>query len=177
MFGRLGRGFLRPRRVRDHAGGPRQDGGPELPGIVHPQVGELDGRFAGVCHLELEFCQSEDPGQQWLDDVDGLDAVQPGLPLLAEQEAGVDPDVPFGDLVLGEIPGQDEAQHGHHQHDAAAGHQPGCAAGEVLLDERTALQHPFENVPPKEESNGGQRYPAAHKRRRRVHPQPLAVGR
>ena len=111
MFGRL-RGGGSPGRAGSGTtpAARARIGGPELPGVVHAEVGEPHRGLAGVGHLELQLGQPEDPGQQRLHDVDGLDPVQPGLPLLFEEEAGVDPDIAFRHLVAGEVPAQDVAR-------------------------------------------------------------------
>ena len=164
MFGRLRCGGPRLRGVRHDAGGAGQDGGPELPGLVHAEVCEPHRGLAGVGDLELELGEPEDPGEQRLHDVDRLDPVQPGLPLLFEEESGVDPDIAFRHLVAGEVPAQDVAQPGEQQQHTAAEQQPRCPAGELLIDKGAALEHPFEGVPEEEERNRGQRHPAAHER-------------
>ena len=71
-------------------GGAGQDCRAELPGLVRAQVRQAHRGFAGVGDFEPQFSQPEDPCQQGLHDVDRLHPVQPGLPLLLEQETGVD---------------------------------------------------------------------------------------
>ena len=96
--------------------------------------------------------------------IDRLHAVKPRLPVLAEEEPAVDPDVVGGHLVLGEVPGQDESQHRHGQHHGTATQQPGRAAVEPLLENWLALQGPLKKVPAKEEGDGSQGNPAADER-------------
>ena len=111
----------------------------------------------------LQFSQSEDPCQQGLHDVDRLHPVQPGLPLLLEQETGVDAHVAAGHLVAGEVPAQDVAENGQQHQGAAAEQQPGRPSGQPLVKERAALQEPFETVASKKEQQCSQRHPAADK--------------
>ena len=166
----------RHRRPASGTGGAGQDGRAELAGLVRAQVGQVHRGRSGVGDLEPELSEPENPRQQRLHDVDRLDPVQPGLALLLEQHPGVDAHVPVRHLVAGEVPAQDKADHGQQQHRAAAEHQPRRPPGEPLVEDRAALEQPFEGVAAEKEEHRGQRHPAPDERRGRMHAPPAVPG-
>ena len=157
-------------RVLGDARSPREDRGAQPPGVVELQKGEPDGGFPGVGHLELQFGQAEDPGEERLDDVDRLHAVQPRLPLLPEDDPGVHAHVLGRHLVAREVPG-DEEDGGDHQDDGEqdpGGEQDADALGQGSTAPRPAREHALEPVPADEVEDGHQDDPAAHQRRDEV---------
>ena len=70
-------------------GCPGQELGSELTGARKRQERERRLARTAARHLEPQLGQARDAGDQWADDVDGLQAVELDLPGLAEQHAGL----------------------------------------------------------------------------------------
>ncbi len=86
-------------------------------GLGLPQVGQPHGRALAAGDLDPQLGQPDEPGQQRLHDVDGLQPVQPGLALLPVQDPGAQMQGLVVDRVRRHPPGQQrEAQ--ADQHDA-----------------------------------------------------------
>ena len=90
------------------AGGRREQVVAQLAGLRVGQVRQLDARPGAAGHVELEPGQPEDPGDQGLDDVHGLQAVEPGSALTAHDDPVPQLERLGGDAVAGQAPGQHE---------------------------------------------------------------------
>ena len=152
-------------------GGSFKDADPQPLRIAQAQVGQTNRGFTGVGHLEAQFRQAENPGQERLDNVDGLHPVQPCLALLADQDPGMHPDVLAGELVAGKPPGQEEGPGNEQQRDPEGkyGPQQRLALGQAGVP---VSEPGLGLVAAHEIGEGGQGYPAAYQRRDRMHPGP-----
>ena len=112
------------------------------------QVAQHDGRLAGIGDLEAQLGQAEDPRAQGPPDVEGLDAIQAGLALLAGQGALAQAHVGVGDLIRGEPPGDQREQcHDHQQaHDDERTHQQQHEPQDGALEHRGPARQALRGV-------------------------------
>ena len=143
--------LLRRLRVDRHTGRTGKNGRPQPLGLGQLEEGQLHGRLPAVGHLKLQLGQPKGPRHERLHHVDGLDPVNPGAPLLAEDHPGIDVHVLVRDLVAGEAPRQEEADtknddggahHGEHRPPQARPLSPDAASRSLLenMDSRSSGQ-------------------------------------
>ncbi|MNW54060.1 hypothetical protein D3C74_316460 [compost metagenome] len=130
---RDGRG-PRGRRAETQARCPGEQLGPQVVRLVELEEAELDARVRAPRDLELELGEPEQPRDERLDDVDGLEAVEARLALLPEQDARVQADRLVVDRVGRHAPRQGRvAQADQADHEDRAQDLPPAVAGQHVL--------------------------------------------